>query len=67
MSRLHYFIKDGSGSELNTCYVEYSYAIHSPPMFIMLICSNSVISMFTSRVENSVDPDQLASFVFLGG
>ena len=31
------------------------------PIFIQVTCIISVISMYTSRVENSVNPDQLAS------
>ena len=46
------------------CHVEYFYVLHSSSIFILVICSIPVKSMyivFTRRVENSVDPDQMAS------
>ena len=49
---------------LNFCHDEYLYVLHSSPFFfILLTCSIPVVSIiiFSIRVENAVDPDQMAS------
>ena len=44
----------------NPCPAEYFYVLRSSPIFKHSIYEH----VFTSRVENSVDPDQLVSSVF---
>ena len=44
------------------CHAGYVYVLHSSPIFnLNKTHESSYKHVFTSRVENSVDPDQLAS------
>ena len=47
---------------INPCHAEYYYVLHSSPIFILLTNRIPVLSMFPiTRVENSVDPVQMAA------
>ena len=51
------------GSHFKFCHTEYFYVQHSSLIFILLTCNIllAVKHVFSIRVENSVDPDQMAS------
>ena len=56
------FICHSEYNKINPCHAEYFFVIHTSPIFISLTCSIPVVSMYyQSRVENSVDPYQMAS------
>ena len=47
---------------INPCHAEYVYVLHFSPIFYLVNLQHSSYKhAFTSRVENSVDPDQMAS------
>ena len=50
-------LADNMPPAISHCHAEYFHVPHSFPIFILLTCKR----VFSIRVENSVDPDQLAS------
>ena len=42
---------------INPYHADYFYELHSPPFFILLTCSITVMHAFAS-IEETVDPDQ---------
>ena len=49
---------------INLYHAEYIYILHSSPIFIQSTLQEfnlEHVNVFTSRMENSVDPNQLAS------
>ena len=47
----------------NPCHAEYFYVLHSSNIFILLICSIPIVSMYINFYTecDTVDPDQMAS------
>ena len=53
---------DNTVLQINPCYTEKSYVLHSSPVFYPVnLQISSYMLVFTSLVESSVDPDQMAS------
>ena len=59
----HSFISQYVCKFFNPCNAKYVYVLLFSPTFILLTCSIPVVSIdiFSIRVENRVDPDQMAS------
>ena len=53
-----YLMLDPGSYNFDPCHAEYFYVLHSSPIFILQ--HSSCKHVFSNRVENTVDPDQMA-------